>query len=197
MTDRLATGRLGTVTWSWAGSGKRTVFNTLAYAVSGLIARAMAGDGNASPTHIGFIYGVDGSGIPTWVPGDRDLTWGGLASELAVTPGDPGFNMQISGISLTPSLTSVQNPGDFEGYVNNAVVFSAVTESGPGAELAFGGTAYDQSGLAGGCTVYSAVLLHKRGNVYTVLGRVNLDDSAFPVKSDDRELSVFWRVAFF
>jgi hypothetical protein len=176
--------------------------NTLLYAFPTAMAKALAGDPSMLPTHIGFIYGDSGSSEATftWTPGDRDVTWSSIADEIAVSGEGAKFNMQISRLDYTPSLSTVAL-GEAANSSNNAVSFTGITESGSeGVTLAFAGAQYETAeGIAENSTIYQAVLLAKTGeSSYTALARVDLKDGTYPVKSSDaREFSVFWRIAFF
>lgn len=196
-TDKVKLDKLGVVRYGWSGSSLKTVCNTLLYSFPTAIARIIAGDSQSLPTHIGFIYGDAASQAPSWQSGDRDVTWAGLADEIKYD--QVGYrNMQISQLDLTPTVATVQPGGIGTDYSANAVTFTGVTESGAEAELAFSGSDYETTtGLATGCILYHAVLLSKHNNVYTPLARVSLSNGGYPTKTDTREFSVFWQIAFF
>lgn len=196
-TDKYKLGSLGTVRFGFSGSQLKSAFNTLLVGFPTAVARALSGDTSCLPTHMGFIYGSSGAGVPAagWTSGDRTLTWADIASELYAE--SSVYNMQVSALGYTPSLSTVQNEPDSQ-FKNNAVTFIGMTESGASAELAFSGPGYEvTTGMENNCTIFSAVLLSKDRGVYTPLARVSLLDGTYPQKTDNRELSVFWRISLF
>lgn len=202
MNDSIALNKFarGAVSLAWRGNGTELKLpmrhNQLSYACADALAMALGGDITYIPKYIGFIYGPYADPTALQLATDRDQTWGSIGANLA----DPSVagNMQISGLSLTPS---VKLDGDSELYTANAVVFSAHTGTDSSKIYGFPTSAPYAAQLATGMYMYQAVLLARpSADTYVPIARVTLADpasGAYLQKPSGFELAVEWQVSFF
>jgi hypothetical protein len=185
--------------------------NVVVYSAADLMAKLLAGDVDAAPKHIGFIYGETGN--PTMAdPASLSLDlkrvhpWTKIAADVAADTG----NMIICPLVL-PAAISLDANSNAAYYAANTATFTAHT--GAFMEYAFptaGGPYAGTLDSLGAIYFWHAVLLNRRqiGSTvtYTPFARVALGSpvgsgssgsgSEFTPKAANRELAVYWSIIF-
>lgn len=176
--------------------------NVIGYSAADILANLVAGDTNAFPQHIGFIYGdnaTPGTSMddPDTLPvaTRRVQDWEQITSDVD----DASANMIICPLVLNPYVSLDAN-SDEGLYSANKATFTSHT--GAFTEYAFtpgSGNYADELDALGSIYFYNAVLLNCRqsGSVitYTPFARVHLG-SPFTAKASNRELAVYWDIIF-
>jgi hypothetical protein len=185
--------------------------NVIVYNGADLMAKLLAGDVDAAPQHIGFIYGEHGN--PAMAdPANLSLDlkrvhpWTKIRDDVAADNG----NMLICPLVL-PAAVSLDANSNAAHYAANMATFTAHT--GAFTEYAFPTATAPFAGTLdslGSIYFWHAVLLNRKqvGSeiTYTPFARVALgtpagssssgSGSEFTPKAANRELAVFWSIIF-
>ena len=171
--------------------------NTITYRAADLLARIVAGDRTAVPSHIGFLYGT------TDTPGDlvdpatlvgadrRDWTMDRIASMVA----DNQANIAVASLAQRPS-TKLRERDDPSLYAASTTVFSAHTGMVEQHLFAGAGFAAPLDSLDP-AYVYQVLLLSKQSDgSFELFAISQLGMAPFVAKVESRHQAVFWDITF-
>lgn len=171
--------------------------NTVTYRAADLLAALIAGDNNARPSHIGFLYG--GTANPTGVVDPKTLPssvrrhW--QMSELEALCVDNELNVSVAPLAQRPS-TTLMEASDPERYTENTVTFSAHTGM-VDSPLFSGVDVADALEDLSPAYVYQVLLLSKQlSGDFDIFAIAQLGSAPFVAKVTSRHQAVFWNITF-